>query len=1151
MGLQFILGGAGAGKTEYILRYFLQHAGENYKKNWYLVVPEQDTLTMQREIVGHPCNQGRGILNIDVLSFDRLAYRVFEELQIPPFNIIDDVGKVMILRQVAEREKNDLVLYGSQLNRPGFLDELKSQISELYQYRVMPEDLDAVLAQPMSDYSKGKIQDLKLLYAAFRNEMEKTGRITQEELLERLYHYLPESEFLRDQMVAFDGFTGFTPVQLSLMEVILRQADSVWVTGTVSQNESDTLKPGTVPEQLFYLTGQTLEKLTKCAGETHTEVLPPIDLNRYDAISGEPRGEKQPLPRFVKIPGLELLEKGIYRYGQTEKMPDRGGADGIEIWEAADLRQEIRSIAAEIRQQASNGMRYRDMGIILTEPEMYRDIVYQVFHEAEIPYYFDDPQRLTDQPLAEMLRSALEAADRGFTFDSVMRYLRSLPVNEEERHDIDMLENHIRTEGIRRIAGLQESWSVLEAERKRYLEPLVTLYDQISGKGKTVGERISALRVFMESIAAGEKTEILSEDLTAIGETHRAKVIEKGKNAIMHVLEQLEQTLGDAKVSRREFSDIFDAGLNEASVRVIPAAQDQVQIGDLQRSRFNNPKIFFVAGLNADQVPKAESSHKILTDMDRAVFQRMHINLAPDRAENALVQRFYIYKALLNPTERLILSYPMRGRSGKGLKASGLIQEIRTLLPDVRTEKLRFKKRDISTWQDVSGCTAELLGELVKTGPDRGRLMEAAALLKLISGSERYGRSGKNLIDAALFHYLPETLPAEQTEALYGKVISDSITRVEQFSRCAYAHFLRYGLNLREETGSEVKAVDLGNLYHDAIEACFIMAKEEGGLAQLDPELRDRFAEEAVDKAAEKLSRIKMLESARNRYMIHKIKRIMKRTMSVLQQQLNRGSFTVADVEKKFEHLGQGIRLKGRIDRVDLLQEQNRIYVRIVDYKSGNSRFELSKVYEGKQLQLPIYMKNVRSVLQKKHPEKEILPAAMLYYNIDDPVLEYDQSDTPEIREKKRMEALRGSGLVNSDSEVLKLLDSMADENILAVPVSKKRDAGNKKGIADTMHMTGLEKFAERKVMETAKQIRAGSIMAAPGREGENSDCEYCPYHSICGFDERLPGYHYRKAEKLDEDELWQRMLSEDTEAAKETRLHNDDQMDKESAEDY
>lgn len=1145
MSLGFVLGASGAGKTEYILQYFLREAPKDFRKNWFLIVPEQDTLAMQKRITGHLLNKGNGILNIDVLSFNRLAYRVFEELNIPvrDMSVIDDMGKVMILRSVTEEIKGKLRLYQRELNKTGFLSELKSQISEFYQYRVTPEMIDAASERAESIYTRNKLHDLSLIYEGFQEYMTEHGYFTQEELLDKLYRNMPDSELLKGAVVAFDGFTGFTPVQLDILEEILPSAKETLVTCDVSLDARESIYDERGPEDLFYLSRQTISKLTKMAKNLSVDLIPAIDVNRFDAWTGEERGPERPAYRFDTPHGhaLDVIERRIYRYGlpDNEKTP---AGSALSIWEAADQRQEIEAIASEIEALIRSGrMRYQDIGIILTNPESYRDIVYKVFSEADIPYFFDDPGSILDSPYAGIICSALDAIDQNFTFDSVIRYLRSVPKDGlSEEHEIDIMDNYLRKTGKRGLKKYDDVWmerdgkeSAMEPLRRKLFGPLLELAGKLKSREMDVCEKILALRDFLRDAEAESHVLKLVQDLKTAGDQNRAEFIKDSIASVDTVLDQMSKLLTGTVVSVGEFKDILSAGLSEASVRVIPATMDQVVIGDLTRSRFSNPLVFFVAGITSTEVPKAESDHKIITDRDRMLFSEIGVELAPDRAEEALIQRFYIYRALLNPSERLILSYPMKGRDGKGVKPSGLIGEILNMFSDFKVKKLRRLKPRIFTEKEavryIASALPETVGQPVTEGEEYEKILK---LLRILYEDEGYRKRITELISAAFTHYAEEELPDEVSDILYGDMIKGSITRLERYSQCAYAHFLQYGLRLSERETFEVQMFDIGNLYHSAIEKSFrdtfLMKKR---LEDLSPEEIDALSENSVREVAKAYNYGMLFDTARNRYLIHKAGNITRLTLWALSEQLRQGEFYVDGMEKKFDYVRNGLRLQGRIDRVDVARDDDHVYVKIIDYKSGKTSFDLSKVYNGLQLQLVTYMSYAMKDYENRNPQKQVLPAAMLYYRIQDPVLDYDAGRTREDAEKELLKELKVDGLVNTDLQIVKKLDRDIVKDSEVIPVSLK--GGNvdvsKKYVASTRQFEALEGYVDKLMQRFAKEIKCGRIAIDPMDFGSDStSCDYCPYHSICKFDRRIEGYRYRKQITMKPEEIWKEIMPEE-----------------------
>ena len=217
MSLQFIFGNSGSGKSSYLYRNILKEAAEHPEKNYLVLVPEQFTMQTQKNVVEmHP---GKGILNIDVLSFQRLAYRIFEETGGAMEVLLDDTGKSMVLQKLVQQHRKNLPYLGSQMNKPGYLDEVKSLISEFMQYDIREDNLaemkEKAKDQPLLEM---KLKDVGILYQSFR-EFLKGHYMTGEEVMDVLLKQLPFSEKLKGAEFLFDGFTGFTPIQVNVLRV--------------------------------------------------------------------------------------------------------------------------------------------------------------------------------------------------------------------------------------------------------------------------------------------------------------------------------------------------------------------------------------------------------------------------------------------------------------------------------------------------------------------------------------------------------------------------------------------------------------------------------------------------------------------------------------------------------------------------------------------------------------------------------------------------------------------------------------------------------------------------------------------------------------------------------------------------------------------
>lgn len=375
--------------------------------------------------------------------------------------------------------------------------------------------------------------------------------------------------------------------------------------------------------------------------------------------------------------------------------------------------------------------------------------------------------------------------------------------------------------------------------------------------------------------------------------------------------------------------------------------------------------------------------------------------------------------------------------------------------------------------------------------------------------------------------------------ALYGNILSGSVTRLEQYAACAYAHFLQYGLELTERRRYELAAADIGNLFHDSIDLCFRRVLEEGrDWRTITEEERTSLVRDCVGQVTEEYGNTILKSTSRNAYLARRVEHITQRTVWALQQQIIRGDFSPAGFEVTFSaadnlkamriplSADEELHLRGRIDRLDQCEDGEKVYVKIIDYKSGSTNFDLAAIYYGLQLQLVVYMDAVIEMTERKYPQKEVIPAGILYYNIADPLAEKNgQPDEDEVN-AEILRRLRMNGLINSELEAIRHLDNTIEKESDIIPVVLKDGAvqEGKSSVANRERFDRLRRYVQEKVRKAGLEILDGEIGAVPYKSGTRTACDYCPYHAVCGFDKKASGYEYRRLKGKKTEEIWEEL---------------------------
>ena len=1121
--LQIILGAGGSGKTEYLIRKALQEAGKDYHRQIYYLVPEQDTLAMQKRIVSHSENQGKGILNVDVLSFQRLYYRAFENTNQKSPLSLDEMGKMMILRLILGKKKKQLSYYQREAESLSFVEECKSQISECMQYKVSPEDLRKCAEKSKRSITKSKFLDLAYIYEEFLLYLSKTGRITEEGLADQGISALWKDNTLKDSILIFDGFTGFTPIQLLCIEVLMERAGELYFSLEFSGKNISELGSGKKRESLFYLTEEAIKELYSRGEKLGVEILPPLSLNEIDSRTGEKRVEGALLPRFEQIPALQTLVEGFLQEGKAYPSVPHG----ISVIEAANISKEVEEACSHIRYLVEErGYRYQDIGVVLPDVELYQDAFFQQGRKFAIPLFLEEDIKLFDSPFSKVLRSALEVMEKGLLYDSFFRYLRAFPYRGMEEEDrIDALENEARAKGLK---GKSAFTSLFQEESLLEAEALFSLLEKNEGS-HSLKERIESLESFTEKLMERFKLEEEATFLKEEGMDSLSQSLERSLNQIQLLLSKMKEGLGEIPVNKKEFSAFFDMALSLEKLRQIPATNDQVLVGDLTRSRFHNPKAFLFLGLNAGLIPLPPKKKSLFTEEEKSFLRQEHCTLSPLAWEESYIQEFYLYHAFLSPREELYLSYPLRIPKGRG-GISPILQEVLRLFPKLKIRKL---EREIQEMQSFFQAKDSLSKELPKLCKKEALFrseeevlpyfqLESFQLLHSLWQKEEYKKDLEKLLEAIFWENRHLPLSKELSKGLYGEKIKGSVSRLDGLNRCAFSHFLRYGLHLQERKEAEIQAFDLGKLYHKLVESFFKKVKEEKLKGEALSEHFQEYLNHAIAESEQDPEFAPFLEGGRNQYFLHKFKENAKTILWALERQLSGGDFQVEALERDFHYESDTLSFRGRVDRVDsYLDEEKNYYLKVLDYKSGNTDFSLDLLKAGLQIQLPLYLSILLEEERKRHPDYILHPAGLLYFTMDNPSLSF-KGQTEELFQEK-LKASRPKGLINGDKDIIFRMDRELKGDSLLLPVKEKNGTVEEKGsVAKEEKILAMLSYVRERVEEDCKRILEGEKAISPIRETlDKTACSYCPYHSICGFDPDLPGFSYRSLEKGEEEAIW------------------------------
>lgn len=1133
MSLRFYFGPSDGDLSQKVYKDVIARSLEHPEETFLIVVPDQFTMQTQKALAAlHPCG---GILNIDVLSFGRLGHRVLEEVGSREIPVLDDTGKSLVLQKVQAGLKDRLPVLGSFLHKQGYVHEVKSAISEFMQYGLSPKDLEDLIEFSKSKSAlSAKLQDLKTIYEAFADYIQ-DHFVTAEETLDVLCRSLPKSKLVKDGIIVLDGFTGFTPIQYRLVRELACLGRELILTLVCGEEEDPYRLDG--EQKLFHLTKKTVSDLEKMA---------------RDAGIARNRGEDVFLADERKEAGeLAFLQKHLFRF-DGKKYGGRATDKQISVFEATNPSQEVRQTALEIQRLIrERNLAYRDIVLITGDLEEYAPYVESEFSRLGIPCFLDRTRGITLNPLTEFVQSALNLSLKNFSYEAVFHYLRS-GMSGIAAEDIDRLENYVLETGLRGKKAYQERFArktkamdredeseleALNATREVFVNQVSMLSDKKREKACVYVDR---LYDFLVGAEAEKQLEQSAAAFEAAGDSARAKEYAQIYRLVMELLNQIYQLLGEEEISLQEFADVLAAGLGEIQVGIIPQNVDRILVGDVERTRFKPVKVLFFLGVNDGNIPRNTSKGGILSDVEREFLTGSDHALAPTPRQQMFIQRFYLYLNMTKPTQKLYLSYARQGSDGKSLRPAYLIDTMKWAFPELSVEipqNLPLFDQILTETEGrdhLAGSLRDYAGGVLPKEREEEffTLYELFAEESLLPERERYEK-------AAFVKYEERVLGREVARLIYGYVLENSVSRLETFAACAYRHFLQYGLSLKERQEFGFEAVDLGSVYHHVLEG-FARALESERLTwfSFDEAFAASTVKRILEEQAAQYGSSVLFSSNRNVYQIRRMERILLRTVLTLQKQLKKGSFEPKDYEVSFEQIKElgdiqvslsqqeKMRLQGRIDRVDLWEDEDHVYVKIMDYKSGDKKFDLVALYYGLQLQLVVYVNAAMEREEKRHPDKEIVPAALLYYHMEDPMVESGQELTPEELDRQILRGLRARGIVNENPEVVKLLDGEFTDKSDVIPVERKKDGTYtaRSGVMSREGMAVISEFVNKKLTAIGREILDGKIALNPYERGDENACTYCPYGKTCGFDRSIPGCAVRALEELPKEEILRKM---------------------------
>lgn len=1124
--VKLIIGSHGAGKSDWIYNRFILNSRKkdsnvvDLTKKFYLVVPEQDTSEKQKLMMkkSESIGFGAGIINIDVVSFDRIAHHVFSILNIEPEeeNIVQDDVKTMMLSLILSKlnKEGKIKYYSKMINKVGFSKKLTQVVSEFYSYNITNDDIDKVINASDKDYIVDKLNDLKLVYEEFKKELKIKNFSIKEDKYNLLAKNISKVDIFKDAYVAFDGFTGFTPIQLDIFKKIAKVAKEVYV--TIDMRDCERIKTEQKIEliDVFYLSRKFANDISKALATINIEL--PFD--NYIFLN-------KPVNKYEGKEDLAKIENEIFKY---EKNVNKISANNIEIYEAKNINEEVLNATQIIFSYVRNENKkylYNDIKIVVPSIDDYKDIIMKTFNREGIPYFIDDSTSILNSPYIETIRSAIDVVNYDFSYDSVMRYISAGLIEKDNL--INILDNLIRKYGIRGYKRFKEGFDKiyiddkykdrLLAKKDEIFEPLFNLYNGIRKK-TNIPTFVKFLKEFMLDIDIDNKFNKFIDEHNK--HTKNDNDFKKQQGILTASFEVTNKVLNDIyvvnsdnndKYDINDFKKLLDVGFNEKNVKSIPFSLDQVVIGDLMRSRFDNPKIQILLGMNYSKVPAKLNDNSIIDDNMRIAFEKEKVELSQTAIETALNQRFYLYLAFTNPTEKLILSYSRLNAEEISDSVSTVVLSIMDMFDNLKPHKVDVDKFNLYSRNMIVEYVSRNIYELKNilfnkkygnnikiTNDTYEKLLSTKMAIDYLIGvsDDRIG----NILNAKHNISIKNLNEKIRNELYKEKNFNGSATKIESYNKCPYKYFLEsiVKLNIREEYG--ISNMDIGNFLHKIMERVFDDGFDIKKASYEEIELR---VDEIMDEIANgNIDNLRIFFNLNNKdkkyigsnkivYIVGKVRAMAISSLKVLKEVAKDSKLEKYKTESKFKfHIDNNI-IVGRIDSIEKYEDDNGLYVNIVDYKTSKQELSIKDIEAGVKIQLILYLDYC--INDKFESKKDVISCGAFYFALANPIISIKNINEVENIEMAREKEMGYVGIANDSPDIVKIINDKLEPD--------KEKYSNKNGFGITGILMNDDKMKEtigmvhKKIDETIQNIELGVIDVKPYK---NNICNYCPYTNIC-----------------------------------------------------
>lgn len=1087
MKLNVIYGRSGTGKSTYIyndIKSKLDLISNSHEKI-FLIVPEQCNLSVERklfEITGKS-----SLIDVEVLTLSRMAHRVLSET-CGIDSKISKIGKNMLIYDLLTRNKNSLKFLGKSEKNIDIVDRM---FTELKKHQIKIDDLKN--AEISDEYTKLKLEDISILYEVYDNKL-KNNWIDENDILNLLEEHIEETSLFNNAYIYIDEFLGFTKQEYKIFEKLICCCKEITVAIPLDNLEENTSKE----KDIFYFNKKYANRLIEIAQEKGAKIQ---EYQLLDTV------------RF-KNDELKFLEANFDKYkSEYEKE-----IENIHLFLANNPYSEIEYLGQTIHRLVKEcGYKYNEIGIIAEDVDKYSEDVKSIFQKYKIPIFIDEKKELNQNILIKFIIAMLEIFSKNWSYEAVFNYLK-IGLLDIANEDIFELENYCIKWGIKgnkwnkefSYEPINNKQEKLENLRKKIVMPILEFKEQVR-KERTVSEMTKGLYQFLID---NNIPEILDRKLKEYNKIEISDEYNTSYQLLLNVLDEMCLIFSEDKIGFEKYKELLQVGLNSCELGKIPATQDQVILGDTERTRSHGLKVVFMIGANDGCFPKVNSSEGYLNDLDRENLKEAGIELAKTSVECLFEEQFNIYRTLTTPEEALYISYCSSDKEGKSIRPSILIKKLKRIFKNlIEDSDIISKKYVFSNFEATFEEALEVYKDYLEGKEIEPKWINALCYFYQ-KDKERFDRS----ISGMGYSNISEQISKENIESLYGNTLHTSVSRLESYRRCPFSFHLTYGLKLKEKDELKMNFLDTGSFMHEVIDIFFKeISDREISLKEISEEQIYSIVKEIIDNLLCTTRYYKFSSTPKFKLLTNRLKKVVVQSIEYIVYTLKHSDFGILGHELEFSHKGDfkpiklqtednNIEITGKIDRVDVARLSDKQYVRIIDYKSSVKDLDLNQVMSGLQIQLITYL----DAISEQEPYE---PSGILYLGLIDNIVKSDKNLSAEEIENQIRKNFKMKGLILADVSVIKLMDNhLINGSSDIIPAYITKDGEISESKSSVIYKNDFEKLTTKVkniIKEISKEILKGKIDIKPYYYKKKSGCDYCKFQTICMFNPSLKNNEY------------------------------------------